>query len=56
MSIPEPEFIIDVYQLNKMLDELGYISPNITRDQRFTLIRRLRTKMYEHLDVNYGIS
>jgi len=49
MSIPEPEFKINVYQLENMLDELGYDRELISND-RVEHIHKLRDKCFEHLD------
>lgn len=42
MSIPEPEFKINAYQLESILKELGY---DVVEN-----IRELRCKCFEHLD------
>tara|TARA_R110000796_G_scaffold249652_1_gene377685 strand:- start:5574 stop:5732 length:159 start_codon:yes stop_codon:yes gene_type:complete len=49
MSIPEPEFEISVYQLIKMLEDLGVDLNPIDNDKN-KMRMKLKRKMFEYLD------
>ena len=48
MSIPEPEFRIDVYQLMRMLEEQQM--NEVDKEDRIKYIHRLRSVCFDYLD------
>lgn len=49
MAIPEPEYIITVFQMEAILKDLG-INPQTKTETRPECIHRLRNKLNEYLD------
>jgi len=49
MAIPEPEFSITIYQLDKIIRELNYDWGN-DFSSKIEYLKFLRSKCYDHLD------